>query len=99
MLGQLGHVLVGLVDNLMVGHLGAAHLAAISLGNTLVFVALSLGIGFSFAITPLIAEADGEKNIDDGRKYFQHGLIMCGANGVLLFLLLLFCKPDRKSVV
>lgn len=93
MLGQLGHVMVGLVDNLMVGHLGAAQLAAISLGNTLVFVALSLGIGFSFAITPLIAEADGEKNIDNGRKYFHHGLIMCAVNGVLLFLLLLLCKP------
>jgi len=50
MLGQLGHVMVGFVDNLMVGQLGAAALAAISLGNSLIFIALSLGIGFSFAI-------------------------------------------------
>lgn len=93
MLGQLGHVLVGLADNLMIGQLGAAPLAAVSLGNSLVFIALSLGIGFSFAITPLIAEADGSGNIEEGRNYFHHGIIMCGINGVMLFLLLLLAEP------
>lgn len=93
MLGQLGHVMVGLVDNLMVGQLGAAELAAISLGNSLIFIALSIGIGFSFAITPLIAEADGENNIESGRSFFHHGMILCGINGLLLFILLLFAKP------
>jgi len=53
MLGQLGHILVALADNLMVGRLGPAELAAVSLGNSLVFIALSLGIGcckWSFTI-------------------------------------------------
>ncbi|MDT0678169.1 MATE family efflux transporter [Autumnicola musiva] len=93
MLGQLGHVMVGLVDNLMIGQLGPAPLAAVSLGNSLVFIALSLGIGFSFAITPLIAEADGAGDIENGRSYFHHGIILCAINGVLLFLLLLLAKP------
>ncbi|WP_026839511.1 MATE family efflux transporter [Gillisia sp. JM1] len=93
MMGQLGHVLVGLADNLMIGQLGAAELAAVSLGNSLVFIALSLGIGFSFAITPLIAEADGAGNIEKGRSYFHHGVMLCTVNGVALFLLLLLAKP------
>ena len=93
MMGQLGHVLVGLVDNLMIGQLGAAPLAAVSLGNSLVFIALSLGIGFSFAITPLIAEADGANDLEKGRSYFHHGIMLCTINGVLLFLLLLLAKP------
>ncbi|TVZ25618.1 MATE family multidrug resistance protein [Gillisia sp. Hel_I_86] len=93
MMGQLGHVLVGLADNLMIGRLGAAQLAAVSLGNSLVFIALSLGIGFSFAITPLIAEADGAGNIEKGRSYFHHGVMLCTVNGVALFLLLLLAKP------
>jgi MATE family multidrug resistance protein len=93
MMGQLGHVLVGFVDNLMIGNLGAAPLAAVSLGNTLIFLALFLGIGFSFAITPFIAEADGEADIQKGRVFFQHGLVMCAVNGIVLFLLLLFAKP------
>jgi len=93
MLGQLGHVLVGLADNIMVGRLGAAPLAAVSLGNSLIFIALSVGIGFSFAITPLIAEADGAKNIEKGRSYFQHGIVMCGISGLLLFILVWLAKP------
>ncbi len=93
MLGQLGHILVALADNLMVGQLGAAQLAAVSLGNSLVFIALSLGIGFSFAITPLVAEADGAGSIAKGRLHFHHGVIMCAINGLLLFLLLLVAKP------
>ena len=93
MLGQLGHVMVGLADNIMVGQLGAAPLAAVSLGNSLVFIALSLGIGFSFAITPLIAEADGAGDIETGKSYFHHGVIMCGINGIFLFILLLLAKP------
>ena len=62
MIGMLGHTFVQFVDNVMVGQLGTAELAAISLGNSFVFIAMSIGIGFSTAITPLVAEADGAKN-------------------------------------
>ena len=92
-LGQLGHILVALVDNLMVGRLGPAQLAAVSLGNSLVFIALALGIGFSFAITPLIAETDGAGSIEKGRLHLNHGLIMCTVNGVLLAVTLWLAKP------
>lgn len=93
MLGQLGHILVALADNLMVGKLGAAELAAVSLGNSLIFIALSLGIGFSFAITPLVAEADGTGNTEKARLYLHHGVIMCTVNGCLLFIALLVAHP------
>lgn len=93
MLGQLGHILVGFVDNIMVGQLGSAPLAAVSLGNGLVMFALFLGIGFSFAITPLVAEADGEEDPVKGRQVFQHGLLMCAALGIFLFFFLIFSKP------
>ena len=96
MIGHLGHVLVGLADNIMVGRLGAAPLAAVSLGNSFVFIAFSLGIGFSLAITPLIAEADGEKNLDKGRKLFQHSLILCAILGLTMFLILLIASPIMR---
>lgn len=96
MIGHLGHVLVGLADNIMVGRLGAAHLAAVSLGNSFVFIAFSLGIGFSFAITPLIAESDGENSIEKGRRLFQHGLILCTILGISMFAMLLLATPIMK---
>ena len=93
MLGSLGHLLVGLIDDIMVGKLGPVQLAATSLGNSLVFIALSVGLGFSFAITPLIAESDGEKNREKGRKIFQHGLIITAVLGIIMYVVLLFIKP------
>ncbi len=98
MIGHLGHVLVGLADNIMVGRLGAAPLAAVSLGNSFVFIAFSLGIGFSLAITPLIAEADGEGDIDKGKKLFQHGLILCAILGLTMFVLLMVAGPIMRHM-
>ncbi|QIE60583.1 MATE family efflux transporter [Rasiella rasia] len=92
-LGMLGHTVVQLVDNIMVGQLGTAELAAVSLGNSFMFIAMSLGIGFSTAITPLVAEADGENNFDAGKSSFKHGLFLCSVLGVLLFLMVFAAKP------
>ena len=92
-LGMLGHQLVALVDNVMVGQLGSAELAAVSLGNSFMFVAMSLGIGFSTAITPLVAEADAEGNRAKGKSSFKHGLFLCIVLGTVLFAIVLGSKP------
>jgi len=93
MLGMLGHTFVSFVDNIMVGQLGSAELAAVSLGNSFMFIAMSIGIGFSTAITPLVAEADAEQNFENGKSSFKHGLFLCTVLGVLLFLVVFFAKP------
>ncbi|APQ18286.1 MATE family efflux transporter [Maribacter hydrothermalis] len=92
-LGMLGHTFVQLADNIMVGQLGTAELAAVSLGNSFVFVAMSLGIGFSTAITPLVAEADGAGNKDNAKSALKHGLVLCTVLGLTLFGLILLAKP------
>ena len=92
-IGLLGHTFVQLIDNIMVGQLGTAELAAVSLGNSFFFVAMSLGIGFSTAITPLIAETDGANDVSSGRKVFIHGLMLCFFLGILLALGVFLCKP------
>ena len=93
MLGMLGHTLIGIVDNIMVGKLGTSQLAAVSLGNSMIFVAMSLGIGFSTAITPIVAEAQGEKDEAKIKSAFQHGLLLCTILGLFLFLLIVVAKP------
>ena len=87
MIGMLGHTFVQFVDNIMVGQLGTAELAAISLGNSVVFIGMSIGIGFSQAITPLIAEADGAKKDKDISGIFEHSFLICIILGLVLFLL------------
>lgn len=92
-LGMLGHQVVALVDNIMVGQLGSAELAAVSLGNSFMFVAMSIGVGFSTAITPLVAEADAEGNREKGKSSFKHGLFLCIILGLALFALVMAAKP------
>lgn len=92
-LGMLGHTFVAFADNIMVGQLGTAELAAVSLGNSFVFIAMSLGIGFSTAITPLVAEADGAKDQAAGKSALKHGLVLCTLLGLSLFGLIQVAKP------
>lgn len=92
-LGMLGHTLIGIVDNIMVGKLGATELAAVSLGNSFIYVAISLGIGFSTAITPIIAQADAEKDTLKIRSAFHHGLFLCAILGFTLFGVIVLAKP------
>jgi len=92
-LGMLGHTFVAFADNIMVGQLGTAELAAVSLGNSFVFIAMSLGIGFSTAITPLVAEADGAKDQAAGKSALKHGLVLCTVLGLSLFGLIQVSKP------
>lgn len=90
---MLGHTLIGIVDNIMVGKLGSTELAAVSLGNSMIFVAMSLGIGFSTAITPIVAEADAENDTSKIRSAFHHGLFLCVILGFSLFGLVVLAKP------
>jgi MATE family multidrug resistance protein len=43
--------------------LGAVKLAAVSLSNNFIFIAMFFGIRFSNPITPLVTEANTEKNL------------------------------------
>ena len=93
MLGMLGHTFVSFIDNIMVGQLGTAELAAVSLGNSFMFIAMSIGIGFATAITPLVAEADSSNNFNQAKSTYKHGLFLCTSLGILLCVLVFFSKP------
>ena len=97
-LGMLGHTLIMIVDNIMVGKLGSTELAAVSLANSMIFVALSLGIGFSTAITPIVGEADAEKDTEKIRSAFHNGLFLCVFLGFLLFGLVVLGKPIMEML-
>lgn len=103
MLSQLGHILVGVADSIMVGKLGAQPLAAVSLANSFFSLALTFGIGVSIAITPLVAAVDGEGNHKRSGEIFKHGLIINLITGLGLciivtaasFLLYRFDQPPQ----
>jgi multidrug resistance protein, MATE family len=90
MIGQLGIIMMGVVDSLMVGKLGAAPLAAASLGNGMAFIILIIGIGLSFAVTPLVAIAVGAGKFEDCGIYFRQALLVNSVSSVLIAILIYF---------
>src|ERR1700719_1300358 len=57
--GQVGQMLMGLVDTLMVGHVGTSSLAAAAFANSLVSVAFVFGIGVLTSVGVLVSRAHG----------------------------------------
>jgi multidrug resistance protein, MATE family len=92
MLSQLGHVLMGVMDNVMVGHVGATPLAGAALANVVFNVLLLFGIGVSYAITPLVAEADGQRDEAKIISVFRHGFLINMMVGILLVIVVIAGK-------
>lgn len=69
-LGQLGIVIVGLVDNIMVGHFSTSDLAAASFVNSVFNIPILFGMGFSYGLTPLVGQFFGR-----GDKFRVGGLL------------------------
>ena len=89
-IGQLGIIMMGVVDSLMVGKLGAAPLAAAALGNSLTFIVLIIGIGVSMVVTPLVAIAVGAHKFEDCGIYFRQSLLVNTIFSIILAVLIFF---------
>ncbi|MBK6912390.1 MAG: MATE family efflux transporter [Ignavibacteriales bacterium] len=76
MIGQLGFMMMGVVDSLMVGEIGAAPLAAASLGNSLTMVIFIVSLGVAIAVTPLVAISNGAGDQDGCEKYFKQSILV-----------------------
>ena len=63
-IGQLGGIITGLADTIMVGQHSTDELAAASFVNNVLNTFIIFGTGFSFALTPLVGE-----NLARNKKY------------------------------
>jgi len=93
MIGQLGTVVVYIADNVMVGALGAEALAAVSLSIAVFSVFMIFGMGISFALPPVVAEADGSGDDREISKYFKHSLILNTVYAIIAIIILELCLP------
>ncbi|MEM1406007.1 MAG: MATE family efflux transporter [Bacteroidota bacterium] len=93
MISQVGHMMVNVADSVMVGQLGALPLAGASLANVIFHLLMTFGIGISYAITPLVAAADGEGNTARVSEILKNGFLLNIITGVLLFGLVLIGSP------
>ena len=81
---QLGHVMVSFVDSVLVGRTGTVPLAAVSLGVSSTTIFLMLGIGLSMGSLPLVAAADGRRDLPDLARLLVSSVWLSGLAGLVL---------------
>ena len=86
--GQLGTIIQGLADTIMVGHFSAHSLAAAGFVNNIMVLVLIFALGYSYAITPVIGPMHARGEFENAGKALKAGLQVNGALGMVLFLLM-----------
>ncbi|WP_317174962.1 MATE family efflux transporter [Hymenobacter qilianensis] len=98
-LSQLGHVLVNVVDSVVVGQTGKVALAAVSLSVSVSTVVMVLGLGLSMGITPLVAAADGKRDMPLLGRLLVNGVLLSTLAGVGLAGLGLIIAPSSATSI
>ena len=87
---MLSYTLVGVVDTIMVGHLGANSLAAVGIANTVLFTIGAFVMGLLHAVSPLVAQNVGAgQHAEVGRVLHQGtwlSLVLGSIAGWALFM-------------
>lgn len=86
-LTQSGQMLMQLIDNAMVGHVGTAELAASSFANSIFLLVIVLGTGISIGITPILGQAFGEKRPALAAAVIKNSMVLSAIIIAGIFLL------------
>ena len=90
---QVGLMLMGVVDTIMVGRVSAAALAAVAVGNLYFFVVTIFGMGVLLALDPIVSQAVGAGDAGAVRRAVQRGLVLSAVMSVVVSLGLLGAGP------
>lgn len=89
-LGQLGIILMGVCDTIMVGRLGRDVLASANQANNLFFMASGITFGVLFAVSTLVSIKVGEGRPQDSFITYRAGLLISGILFLFQYALLEF---------
>ena len=89
-IGLMGFNLMGLIDSLMIGDLSYVHLSAAALANGMFIILTIIGMGLSFVLSPLVAEADASGQSQRVGDMLRQGTLVMLVAGVILSILVYF---------
>ncbi len=92
-LSQIGQVIVQIVDNAMVGQLGATQLAAASFAGSIFFMLFIFVMGISMGLTPLVGENFSQRRYGESSKYLQNAMAIYLLISVAIFIIQLSTIP------
>lgn len=106
-LAQVGTVLMGLTDTIMLGKVDKANVAAVGVSNQIYFLFTVLGMGTLAAITPMVASSKGAANKKECGEILRTGIELSFLLSVIICLILfaivknfeLFNQPAEINLV
>lgn len=98
-IGQIGVIVLGFADTLMIGHHSTTELAAASFVNNMFNLAIIFSTGFAYGLTPVVGSLFGQHKIGDVGRILKNSL---AANTVLaaivcLVMTMLYLNLDRMG--
>jgi multidrug resistance protein, MATE family len=90
---QVGIMLMGVVDTIIVGHVSARELAAAALGHLYFFALSIVGMGTLMAVDPIVSQAIGAGDHDGAARGIQRGVVLAIAIGIPAMLLCIPAGP------
>ena len=96
---QVGMMLMGVVDTIMVGHVSAVALAAVALGNLYFFGLGVFGMGTLLVLDPVVAQAVGARDDPAIARGIQRGFLIALMIGIPATLLLLPAQVFMQNAV
>ncbi len=98
-IGQLGSIIQGLADTIMVGRFSAHSLAAAGFVNQVMILVLVFALGYSYALTPVIGPMHAREEYDKAGHALRAGLQVNGIIGITLFVIMgiLYFFLDRMG--
>src|SRR5688572_12184399 len=91
-LSQLGMMIMGAVETLLVGHLGAVELAASTLGNVWEWNWLCVGLGLVMGTDSMISQAHGRGDGPATALALQRGVVLALIVSLPICVALLFTR-------
>jgi len=95
---QLGLMLMGVVDTMVVGRLSASAMAGTAVGSVYVFALASFGMGLLMGLEPLLAQAVGARDDASIARGLQRGVVLAVAVGALTALLFVPVGPVLRAL-
>ena len=92
-LAQVGLMLMGVVDTLMVGRVSAEALAAVALGNLYFTTLVVPASGTLMVLDAVVAQAVGARDSEGVARGVQRGFVLAMAIGLLMSVVLLPVRP------
>ena len=91
--GQLGQMLLGFSDSLMIGRVGVVPLAACGFANGVLGILFVTGLGLAAAVSILAAQAHGAHTPREAGETLRHGLAVSLGAGLALVALIYLASP------